>query len=190
MTFDLRMWPCFIHRPSLISIRLQLFNWGQFYIFNLSYNLTSYDLWPWYVTFDLINKWRSPCCTYDPSLVEIHQSMRNVQANVNPFSQQTTTTTKVDKVIPMCLSCYGRQHTQKRNFPKEIVGVTVCSGVWTPPFLFLPHPFYQGTLYTENSHTPFRNSVLGIYHWSYICKNQGIIWCQQFTHALSPWRIT
>lgn len=30
----------------------------------------------------------------------------------------------------------------------------VCSGVCTPPFLFLPHAFYQDTLYTENSLTP------------------------------------
>ena len=102
MAFDLDMWPfdlinkwvfpCYIHKPSLVPIGLQLFNWGQFYIFSLSYNLTSYDLWPWYVTFDLINKWEFPCCTYDSSLFEIHQSMQKLQANVNPFSQQTTTT--------------------------------------------------------------------------------------------------
>jgi hypothetical protein len=27
------------------------------------------DLWSWYVTFDLINIWRFPCCIYDPSLI-------------------------------------------------------------------------------------------------------------------------
>ena len=38
---------------------------------------------------------------------------------------------------------------------------TVCSGVWAPPFLFLPHPFYQGTLlYRKFSYpTLFRNFV-------------------------------
>ena len=45
------------------------------------------------VTFDLINKCGFPCCIYDPSMVEIHQSMwklePNVNQNVNPFSQQT-----------------------------------------------------------------------------------------------------
>ena len=58
----------------------QLFKWGHFHIFSLSYNLTSDDLWPWYVTFDLINKWGFPCCIYDPTLVEIHQSIWKVDA--------------------------------------------------------------------------------------------------------------
>ena len=35
---------CYIHKPSLVPIGLQLFNWGQFCIFSLFYNLTSYDL--------------------------------------------------------------------------------------------------------------------------------------------------
>ena len=97
----------YIDKPSLVQIRLQLFKWGHFHIFSLSYNLTSDDLWPWYMTFDLINKWGFPCCIYDPTLVEIHQSMWKIEPNVNPFSQQTTPTTtdNRDKVIPMCLSC-------------------------------------------------------------------------------------
>ena len=114
VTFDLiNKWGYlyFIHKPSSVTIGLQLFNWGQFFIFNLFYNLTSYNLWPWYVTFDLINKWGFPCCTYDStSLVEIHQSMRKWHANVNPFSQQTTTTTSTDnnnrqQWTKLCLSC-------------------------------------------------------------------------------------
>ena len=78
VTFDLmNMWRFlhYINKPSLVPIGLQLFNWGHFYIFSLSYNLTSDDLWHWYVNFDLINKWGFPCCIYDPTLVEIHQSM-------------------------------------------------------------------------------------------------------------------
>ena len=43
---------------SLVQIRLQLFKWGHFHIFSLSYNLTSDDLWPWYMTFDRMNIWR------------------------------------------------------------------------------------------------------------------------------------
>ena len=65
----------YINKPILVPIALQLFKCGHFYIFSLSYNLTSDDLWPWYVTFDLINKWGFSCCIYGPSLVEIHQSM-------------------------------------------------------------------------------------------------------------------
>ena len=98
-----------INKLSLVPIRLQLFKWGHFHIFSLSYNLTSDDLWCWYVTFDLINKWGFPCCIYDPTLVEIHQRMWKLQPNVHLFSKQTTADnnitrqqqqqTTVDKVI-------------------------------------------------------------------------------------------
>ena len=104
--------------------------------FQVSYKLTSDDLWPWFVTFDRMNIWRfhiisinqvwfksdfnfsneaiftfsaylstwpqmtfdlgtwplSSSTIYDPTLVEIHQSMWKIEPNVNPFSQQTTTT--------------------------------------------------------------------------------------------------
>ena len=97
LTFICDFWPHehvkvlhYINKPSLIPIRLQLFKWGEFYILSPSYNLNSDDLWPWYVTFDLINQWGFPCCIYDPTLVAIHQSMLKVEPNVNLFSQQTT----------------------------------------------------------------------------------------------------
>ena len=51
VTFDgMNIWsiPYYINKPSLVTIRLQLFKWGHFHIFSLSYNLTSNDLWPWY----------------------------------------------------------------------------------------------------------------------------------------------
>ena len=83
----------------------QLFQWSHFHIFSLFFNLTLDDLWPWYVTFDLINKWGFPCCIYDPTLVEIHHSMWTIEPNVNPFHNRQQTTTTVDKVIPICLSC-------------------------------------------------------------------------------------
>ena len=78
-------------KPSLVPIKLQFFIWGYFHIFSLSYSLTSGDLWPWHVTFDLINKWGLPYCIYDPTFIEIHQSMWKVEPNVNLFSQQTLT---------------------------------------------------------------------------------------------------
>ena len=100
MTFDLDLWPFdrmniwrlayYINKPSLVQIWLQLFKWGHFHIFSLSYNLTSDNLWPSYMTFDLIHKCGFPCSIYDPTLVEIHQSMWKVEPNVNLFSQQTT----------------------------------------------------------------------------------------------------
>ena len=56
--------PYYINKPSLVQIGLRLFKWGHFHIFSLSYNLTSDDLWLWYMNFDLINKWGLTCCTY------------------------------------------------------------------------------------------------------------------------------
>ena len=78
VTFDIMniyRFPYCSYDPSLIAIGLQLFEWHQnFHVtstFNISYNLTWDDLWPWNVTFDLINIWRFPYCIYDPSLVAI-----------------------------------------------------------------------------------------------------------------------
>ena len=63
-----------------------------------------------------------------------------------------------------------RKYSEEKN--GESAGLekwltTACNGVWTPPFLFIPHPSYQGTLHTENSHTPpfseiLSRTVLGI----------------------------
>ena len=64
----------YVHKPYLVPTELQISNE------NKSYNLTSDDLWPWYVTFDL-----STTCIYDPRLVEIHQSMWKIWPNVNFF---------------------------------------------------------------------------------------------------------
>ena len=118
MTFDcMKIWrfTYYINKPSLVQIGLQLFKWGHFHIFSLSYNLTSNDILPWYVTFDLINKWGFPCCIYDPTLVEIHQRLWKIEPNVNPFSQQhQKTTTPVHKVI--LVSFQLRQATQKSPY--------------------------------------------------------------------------
>ena len=89
MTFDcMNIWrfTYFINKSSLVPIGLQLFKWGHFLIFSPSYNLNSDDLWPWYMTFDLSNKWGFPCYIFDPTLIEIHQSMWKIEPNVNPFS--------------------------------------------------------------------------------------------------------
>ena len=123
-TFDcMNIWrfPYYIDKPNLGQIGHQLFKWGHFHIFSLSYNLTSDDLWSWHnVTFDLINKWGFPCSIYDPTLVEIHQSMWKVEPNVNLFSQQTTTTStdnnrgQSDPYVSFLL----RQATQKFRYTK------------------------------------------------------------------------
>ena len=54
-----------------IPIGLQLFKLGEFYILSPSYNLTSDDLWPWYMTFDRMNLQRVPYCINKPGWVPI-----------------------------------------------------------------------------------------------------------------------
>ena len=119
MTFDcmnICQFTYYINKPSLVQIRLQLFKWDHFHIFSLSYNLTSGDLWPWYITFDLINKWGFPCCIYDPTLVEIHQSMWKIEPNVNP--QQTT-----NRQCQHTTSTYNNRG-QSGLYPFPVVGRT------------------------------------------------------------------
>ena len=103
MTFDLGMWSLtawtyegfhiISNKPSLVPIRLQLFKWGHFLHFqpilqlDLRWPLTLIcDLWPH-------QQMRFPCCIYDPTLVELHQSMWKLEPNVNLFSQHQQTTT-------------------------------------------------------------------------------------------------
>ena len=128
MTFDLGIWlltawtyeGSHIIGPinwSLVPIGLQLFKWGHFHIFSLSYNLTSDDLWPWYVTFNFISKWGFPYCIYDPTLVKIHHSMwKVVEPNVNLYShqQQTTNNNNSGQSDPYVLFL-PRQATQKEG---------------------------------------------------------------------------
>ena len=42
----------------IVLIGPQVCKWVKFYIFRLSYKLTSHDLWPSFVTFDVMNTWR------------------------------------------------------------------------------------------------------------------------------------
>ena len=92
LSYKLTSWPLtpwtyegfHINKPSLVQIELQIFKWGHF---TFSAYLTT---WPqmtfvWHMTFDLINKWGFPCCIYDQTFVEIHQSMWKIEPDVNPF---------------------------------------------------------------------------------------------------------
>ena len=96
-------WPwshtCWSH---MVVTGHEVCKWVKYHIFRLSYKLKSHDLWPSFATFDLINKWGFPCFIYEPSLVEMHQSIRKLEPNVNLFLQQTTG----DKVIRKCVSCW------------------------------------------------------------------------------------
>ena len=119
MIFDLVIWPLTAwtykgsHIVSINQVWLQLdFNFSNEATFTFSSYLTT---WPWYVTFDLINKCRFPCCIYDPTLVEIHQSMWEVEPNVNLFSQKTTTD-KSGQSEP-CVS----RHKKKTNSPPCVI---------------------------------------------------------------------
>ena len=62
--------PTSYNKPCLVPIKLQLFKWGVFYIIlNPSYDLTSDDLWPWYMAFDHMNIQRVPYSINKPSLI-------------------------------------------------------------------------------------------------------------------------
>ena len=65
-------WPgshtCWGH---MVLIGLKVYKWVKFNIFRLSFRLTSHDLWPSFVTFDLGNTWRFPHYINKPSLVPI-----------------------------------------------------------------------------------------------------------------------
>ena len=60
-----------INKLSLVPISFNLSNEGTFTFLSPSYNLTSDDLWPWYMTFDDMNIQRVPYCINKPSLVWI-----------------------------------------------------------------------------------------------------------------------
>ena len=171
MTSDhMNIWrlPYYINKPSLVPIGFQLFKWGHFHIFNQSYNLISDDLWPWYVTFNFINKWGFPCCIYDPTLVEIHQSMWKIEPNINLFSQQTTTynSPQSDPYVSFLLrqaSC----NTKKKNMIRTsdlIVSLTSCNLFhqhgWVHPFqlilLITIYKTYWITLRIEEVHISHR----------------------------------
>ena len=72
-----------VPKPSLVQIGLQLFKWGHLHIFSLSYNLTSDNLWPWFMTFDHMNIWRFPYYINKPSLIPIRLQLFKL---VRPFS--------------------------------------------------------------------------------------------------------
>ena len=55
----------------MILIGPQVRKWVKFDIFGLSYKLTSHDLWPSSVTFDLMNMWKFLHFINKPSLVPI-----------------------------------------------------------------------------------------------------------------------
>ena len=95
-------------------------------LLHITYNL---DMWP--LTFD---KWEFLCWIYDPTLVEIHQSMWKVEPNVNLFSQQQTTTgTKWS--LHMCLSRKGRRHKNCNKIQKRAMKIKHTQRTWDQPLV-------------------------------------------------------
>ena len=61
MTFDcMNIWRFHIILINQVWFKsdFNLFKWGHFHIFRLSYKLTLDDLWPWFVTINCMNIWR------------------------------------------------------------------------------------------------------------------------------------
>ena len=126
MTFDLGIWPLTAwtyqgsHIISINQVWFKLdFNFSNEAIFTFSAYLTTWpQLWPWYMTFDLINKWGFPCCIYDPTLVKIHQSMWKIEPNVNPFFTTDNNNNRQQGtkwISDPCVSFLLRQATQKMD---------------------------------------------------------------------------
>ena len=55
----------------MVVIGPSVCKWVKFYIFRLFYTLNSHDLWPSFVTFDLMNMWRFLHYINKPSLLPI-----------------------------------------------------------------------------------------------------------------------
>ena len=121
MTFDIGTWPltAWTYGGSYILSNNQVWfksdlNFSNEAIFTLSYNLNSFDLWHWYMTFDRINKFGFLFCIYDPTLIEMHQSMWRIELKVKAyFTTDNRQQQIVDKVIHV--SFLPRQATQKWN---------------------------------------------------------------------------
>ena len=73
-------------------------------------------------------------------------------------------------LIPLGIGRFGGGSIHHTNKTVSLIESTVHKYYPTlcmqwglnPPFLFLPHPFYQGSFYTENSHTPLFLEILSI----------------------------
>ena len=81
------------------------------------------------MNFDLINKWGFPCCIYDPTLIEIHQSMWKIEPNVSPFHnrQQQQTTVSSQKLTLQYY--YYKMH---QNSPKSHIFPRACWSAFLP----------------------------------------------------------
>ena len=73
MTINIHLWPLTAINQVLFQSDVNFSNEVNFTFWNLSpsYNLTSEDLWPWYVTFDCMNIQKDPYCINKPSFVPI-----------------------------------------------------------------------------------------------------------------------
>ena len=117
VTFNLiHMWR-FLHninKPSLVPITLQLFKWGEFYILSPSYNVTSNDIWPCYMTFDCMNIQKVPYFI-NTHIVSINQDW--FQSDFD-FSNETLSDfqpiLQLDLRWPLTLICVLWPHQQIR----------------------------------------------------------------------------
>ena len=103
------------------KLDFQLFKWGHFHIFSLSYNLTKDDFWPWNMTFDCMNIWKFPYYTLeakslkrDPALMMLKYTIGKAlgaMQNLNDIwkSKDISTSTKIQlyKTLILSLLMYG-----------------------------------------------------------------------------------
>ena len=128
MTFDhMNIWriPYCINKPSSVPIGVQLFKWGHSYIFSISYNLTSDDLWPH-------QQLQVPMWHLWPNFVLCLESIKACGSYmlytlyVNLFSQQTTTG---DKVIPICLCVFPAKAGDTKKSCEKVCVIWMRAGM-------------------------------------------------------------
>ena len=98
---------------------------------------------------------------------------------------RTMVLNRYDSTVPAIAYSYPlAQSTLAQDLNTTWWALIVGSGVRPPPFLFYPHPFYKGTLDTENSRPhPFSNLYVSYIH--FWCHGNVVDW-----HPIAYWYIT
>ena len=134
--------------------------------------MTSDDLWLWYVTFDLINKWRNPYCIFDPSLVVIGLKLFKGDPNKENLTKLEHTHVHTHYIhtyrwiryrkIPHCFQARGIKIRVGILHIKLSV-FYLCRKIVTLPYFF---PSYMLLTFTFYSSTDFKlNNFFNMILW-------------------------
>ena len=116
--------------------------------------MTSDDLWPWYLTFDLINIQRNPYCIFDASLVPIrHLTWPQMILDLGawPLTSLTYKGTFIASLTKVWFQSYfqlfkGDSNNKNQNFPPNLVSDDLWPwyvtfdliNIWRNPYYLWP----------------------------------------------------